>query len=404
MNTQCLSALYVATFASARTRKRRQIMRHIRTVNLCSPRPCKQGSAPRVATPTASQARQRSTKALDSRTKSVVRRVVVKHPERRVIFIVAPGVHLLDLAGPVQAFDSANGCGCNYRLHFTGSTPQVPSAVGLALTGFGPMIPASGLDGNDLVIVSGVRWHDRTRREVLEEFLRDYLRVAHRSGATVGSVCSGAFGLGEAGLLDGRRCTTHWSCVKELQRRYPKADVVDNVLFVHDRGVTTSAGIASGIDLALSFVEQDYGPQMTARVARDLVVYFRRTGAHHQLNVFLDYRAHLHVGVHRVQDWLNEHPAEPAPLARLASLAAMSESTLTRAFRANTGLTPLQYQQRVRLEMAASLMRDHRLTLEVVAERCGFADVRHFRRLWTGAFGQPPSQSRKGTADGHAAR
>jgi transcriptional regulator GlxA family with amidase domain len=372
-----------------------------------------------VATPTALQARQRSTggdplrprkRGSAPQKRSIRERrpwlgeAHVKHLERRVIFIVAPGVHLLDLAGPVQAFDSANGCGCNYRLHFTGSTPQVPSAVGLALTGFGPMIPASGLDGNDLVIVSGVRWHGRTRRDVLEEFLRDYLRVAHRSGATVGSVCSGAFGLGEAGLLDGRRCTTHWSCVKELQRRYPKADVVDNVLFVHDRGVTTSAGIASGIDLALSIVEQDYGPQMTARVARDLVVYFRRTGAHHQLNVFLDYRAHLHVGVHRVQDWLNEHPAEAAPLARLASLAAMSESTLTRAFRANTGLTPLQYQQKVRLEMAASLMRDHRLTLEVVAERCGFADVRHFRRLWTGAFGQPPSQSRQGTADGHAAR
>jgi transcriptional regulator GlxA family with amidase domain len=119
------------------------------------------------------------------------------------------------------------------------------------------------------------------------------------------------------------------------------------------------------------------------------------------LNVYLDYRAHLHSGVHRVQDWLNEHPGEPAPLAQLASLAAMSESTLTRAFRANTGLTPLQYQQKVRLGMAASLMRDHRLTLEVIAERCGFADVRHFRRLWTTTFGQSPSHFRKGTANGH---
>jgi transcriptional regulator GlxA family with amidase domain len=201
--------------------------------------------------------------------------------------------------------------------------------------------------------------------------------------------------------LDGRRCTTHWSCVKELQRRYPNAEVLDNVLFVQDSGVTTSAGIASGIDLALSFVEQDRGAQMAARVGRDLVVYFRRSGAHHQLNVFLDYRAHLHSGVHRVQDWLNEHAAEAAPLARLASLGAMSESTLTRAFRANTGLTPLQYQQRVRLEMAASLMRDHRLTLDVIAEPCGFVDVRHFRRLWTTTFGQSPSHFRKATANGH---
>jgi transcriptional regulator GlxA family with amidase domain len=323
----------------------------------------------------------------------------MKHPGRRVVFILAPGVHLLDLAGPVQAFDSANEWGGDYRLHFVGSSAQVPSAVGICLTGFGPVIPANELGQNDLVIVPGVRWRGRTRREVLSESLREYVRMAADSGAAVGSVCSGAFGLGEVGLLDGRRCTTHWSCVKELQRRYPRAEVIDNVLFVQDRGVTTSAGIASGIDLALSFIEEDHGPQITARVARDLVVYFRRTGSHHQLNVYLDYRAHLHSGVHRVQDWLNEHPAEPAPLARLASLAAISESTLTRAFRANTGLTPLQYQQKVRLEMAANLMRDHRLTLEVIAERCGFADVRHFRRLWTSVFGQAPSDSRKGVAD-----
>jgi len=325
----------------------------------------------------------------------------MKPAKRRVIFVLAPGVHLLDLAGPVQTFDSANGCGCNYGLHFIGASPQVPSAVGLALTGFGPLIPANELDRNDLVIVPGVRWKGRTRSDVLTGTQREYLQIAYQTGASVGSVCSGAFGLGEAGLLNGRRCTTHWSCVKELQRRYPNAEVLDNVLFVHDSGVTTSAGIASGIDLALSFVEQDHGAQMAARVARDLVVYFRRSGAHHQLNVFLDYRAHLHSGVHRVQDWLNEHPAEAAPLARLASLAAMSESTLTRAFRANTGLTPLQYQQKVRLEMAASLMRDHRLTLDVIAERCGFADVRHFRRLWTTTFGQSPSHFRKATANGH---
>jgi len=328
----------------------------------------------------------------------------MKPAKRRVIFVLAPGVHLLDLAGPVQTFDSANGCGCNYLLHFIGASPQVPSAVGLALTGFGPLIPANDLDRNDLVIVPGVRWKGRTRTDVLTGAQREYLQIAHQTGAGVGSVCSGAFGLGEAGLLDGRRCTTHWSCVKELQRRYPKAEVLDDVLFVHDRGVTTSAGIASGIDLALSFVEQDHGAQMTARVGRDLVVYFRRSGAHHQLNVFLDYRAHLHGGVHRVQDWLNEHPAEAAPLERLASLAAMSESTLTRAFKANTGLTPLQYQQKVRLEMAATLMRDHRLTLEVIAERCGFADVRHFRRLWTMTFGQSPSHFRKATANGHESK
>jgi transcriptional regulator GlxA family with amidase domain len=145
--------------------------------------------------------------------------------------------------------------------------------------------------------------------------------------------------------------------------------------------------------MALSLIELHYGPTLTAKVARDLVVFLRRHGAHHQTSVYLSFRDHLHPGVHRVQDWLSAHFAEPVQLAKLAN---MSSRNLVRAFKTTTGLTPLQYQQRLRLEFAGSLLRDSQLTLESIAESCGFADARHFRRLWKSVFQAPPSETRRG--------
>jgi transcriptional regulator GlxA family with amidase domain len=222
----------------------------------------------------------------------------------------------------------------------------------------------------------------------------DWLREGLKAGAPIASVCSAAFILGEAGLLDGRRCTTHWNYTAMLQERYPAARVVDTALFTHDSGVTTSAGIASGIDMALSLIERDQGPLFTARVARELVVYLRRNGAQGQMSIYLEYRTHLHPGVHRVQDWLIEHVTEKVTLAELAAVANLSARSLSRAFKEATGLTMLQYQQRLRLEHAAMLMHNPKLSLDEVASRCGFEDARHFRRLWKAQFGVAPSAMR----------
>jgi len=136
-------------------------------------------------------------------------------------------------------------------------------------------------------------------------------------------------------------------------------------------------------------VVQDSFPTLTAKVARDLVVFLRRHGGHDQTSIHLSFREHLHPGVHRIQDWLSTHFAEPVPLARLAKLANMSSRNLVRVFKTATGLTPLQYQQRLRLEFARSLLRDSQLTLESIAESSGFADARHFRRLWKSTFHAP---------------
>jgi transcriptional regulator GlxA family with amidase domain len=161
-----------------------------------------------------------------------------------------------------------------------------------------------------------------------------------------------------------------------------------------DGPVFTSAGIASGIDVALALVEAECGPNIASLAAREMVVYLRRDGSHRQQSVYLDYRNHINQGVHRVQDWLSAHPEHAATLPELAQIAGMSVRSLTRQFREATGLSVNAFTKKVRLERAQDLLCDPGLTLEVVAERCGFQDARQLRRIWREAYGKPPSASR----------
>jgi transcriptional regulator GlxA family with amidase domain len=311
----------------------------------------------------------------------------------RVVVVVLPEVNLLDLGGPVQVFDAAAHQGADYRLEFVAAEPgEVASAQGLRLAGLGPL-PDTGPD--DLVLIPGPRLRPPTRRHPLvPPAVVPWLRTAVRDGARIASVCTGAAALAEAGLLAGRRCTTHWSMIELMREHYPAARVQDAVLYVHDGPVSTSAGVAAGIDLALSLVERDHGPTLAAAVARQLVVYLRRDGLRGQVSPFLEHRSHLNPAVHRVQDHLAQHLDSPHTLADLARVAHVSPRGLARAFTATIGLTPLAYQQRLRLEFAASLLAETDLTVEAVASRCGFRDARHLRRLYGAHFGMPPSAAR----------
>jgi transcriptional regulator GlxA family with amidase domain len=306
----------------------------------------------------------------------------------RVILLLLPRVEVLDFAGPLQVFHEANRHGARFEVQICAPEPELVTDQGLWLSRLAPLPePESG----DLVLVPGGPMATRmeTPRRVL-----DWLRRAARAGARMGSVCTGAFALGAAGLLDGRSCTTHWSRTADLRRRFPKAKVLEDRLYVMDGALLTSAGIASGIDLALALVEAECGPRVTARTAREMVVYLRRDGAHRQESVYLDHRSHLHPGVHRVQDWLTAHPERAAALPDLAELAAMSVRSLTRQFREATGLTVKAFATKVRLERAGDLLKNPELTLEAVASRCGFQDARQLRRLWHEAYGAPPSNFR----------
>jgi transcriptional regulator GlxA family with amidase domain len=194
--------------------------------------------------------------------------------------------------------------------------------------------------------------------------------------------------------LDGRNVTTHWRRVEELRRAFPKANVHANRLYVFDGRVATSAGVASGVDLALAILERDAGPRLTASVAREMVLAARRSGTQEQLSAFLAGRDHVFAEVHAVQDWLVEHMDEAYTLESLGLVAGVSARTLTRRFRSATGRTVKAYANALRLEYARMLLRDRTLTIDDVASRCGLADGRHLRRLWREAYGSSPSQSR----------
>jgi transcriptional regulator GlxA family with amidase domain len=294
-----------------------------------------------------------------------------------VVFVLAPGVHLLDLAGPAQVFSSLTALGHDYSLQYVAERPDIVTAQGLPVRA---SVSWPEMSAADLVVVPG--WREpalggtgRLTRQTL-----DRLFAHHAAGGTVVSVCAGADALGRAGLLAGRRCTTHHGLQDELARRYPEATVVRDVLYVVDGRVATSAGIASGIDLALHLVAARHGPGDAARVAREMVVYARRNGDEHQASAMLRHRSHVDETVHHVQDLIDTRFASRLPLAELALAAGCSQRTMTRQFGHATGLTPLRYQQLLRLERAQHLI-GHGATVAAAARAVGFEDARMLRRL-----------------------
>lgn len=294
-----------------------------------------------------------------------------------IVFLLVPGVHLLDLAGPAQVFSSAAGFGHPYTLSYVAEQPQVTTAQGLPLV--------AGLDWpdlgpGDLIVVPGWRVVTLADAPTLGSATLKVLRDHHAGGGRVASVCAGAEALGRAGLLDGRRCTTHHDVQDELALRHPGAVVVRDVLFTADDRVITSAGIASGIDLALHLVATDHGPAAAAQVAREMVVYARRNGHEPQSSAMLRHRSHLDDTVHRAQNLIDARFDRPLPLPALAAAVGVSERTLTRLFGRATGLTPLRYQQTLRLERAQHLI-SHGATIDAAARSVGFEDPRMLRRL-----------------------
>ncbi len=228
-----------------------------------------------------------------------------------------------------------------------------------------------------------------------------WLRTLAQTGTRVASICSGALLLAQAGLLDGRRCTTHHSLTDDLRALAPGAQVLDDRIFVEDGPVLTSAGITTGIDLALHLVQQLTGPEMAGRVARRLVMYLRRGPNDVQLSPWLAHRNHLHPAVHRAQDLiagtLAREPSHRWTLAQLADAACVSPHHLTRLFMRHAGVSVLDYVQQLRIARAQELLlQQPRLTQEQLAAACGFASARDWRRVCqrfttpAGTKGLPP--------------
>ena len=305
---------------------------------------------------------------------------------RNLALVIFPGFQLLDAAGPIAAFEIAE----RYRpgsYDLSVQAPgggQVASSAGVCLTA----LPLA--DGPfDTVMVSGGDGTHALNR--LVEIVT-WLQTARIRRTT--SVCSGAYLLAEAGLLDGRRATTHWSRTDDFTRRYPKVTLDADRIFVRDGEVWTSAGITAGIDLALALIEDDLGADVARRVAQQLVVHQRRPGGQSQFSALVDMGGRTGRFA-ALMDWLRDHLDLPLTVERLAAQAAMSPRNFARAFAAETGTTPARAVERLRLEAARAEVEGGRTPIDRVAEQVGFGDPERMRRAFLRAFGQPPQALRR---------
>jgi transcriptional regulator GlxA family with amidase domain len=224
--------------------------------------------------------------------------------------------------------------------------------------------------------------------------LIEFVRAAARTHRRVAAICTGAFVLAEAGLLDGRRATTHWTYARELQKRFPKAKIDEDRIFINDGPIWTSAGMSAGIDLALALVENDFGPEIAKSVARKLVLYHRRGGGQSQFSTLLE----LSPKSDRIQTALafaRENLHKPLTVPQLADAARLSPRQFSRAFRAETGQSPAKAIENLRVEAARSLMEQSSHPIDVVARQTGFSDRDQMRRAFLRAFGQPPQVLRR---------
>jgi transcriptional regulator GlxA family with amidase domain len=296
-----------------------------------------------------------------------------------------PGCEILDFAGPLQAlFEAGATGGVEYGIVYCAVTPEVRTAQGLVVSSLEPL---PTVEPTDWVFIPGYTLHE-VRPPVA---LVKWVRAAHQHGARICSVCTGAFILGDAGLLDGRRCTTHWRRIPELQRRFKNARVVGDQLFAEDGRIVTSAGIAAGIDMTLALLEQDAGPAVASAVAREMVVYVRRDATQRQESVYLDYQMHLNPAVHELQRYLIRHPESRDSIQQLGRRVGMSPRNLTRVFRRATGISIHEYRMRLRLELARTQLRNPSMTLEAISAACGFGSARQLRRLFVSEYGLSPT-------------
>lgn len=305
----------------------------------------------------------------------------------RICCLLFPGFQLLDVAGPLAAFEIASAYvprAYALRLRALAAGP-VRSSAGFALE-------AEALSGAlraDTLVAGGDGVRSALRQPELGAFLR---RAAHRV-SRVASVCSGALLLAQAGLLDGKRATTHWSCAAELQRHFPAVRVEADRIWVRDGRCWTSAGISAGIDLALALIREDLGPAIARDVARQLVVYAERPGGQTQHSELLELSA-PGARFAELNLWARAHLTEPLGVPQLAARAKLSPRSFARAYAAEVGITPARAVERMRLEAARALLDSGERSILEVAERSGFGSPERMRRAFTRYFGRSPAALR----------
>ncbi len=319
--------------------------------------------------------------------------MAVTPPIRHVVLAVFEGLQGLDLVGPLEVFAEANDelGRPAYRLTVAATEPGwVSTSSGLGVRAEVALrdVPTPV---DTLLVVGGNGTYEAVHDvELVAEVGR--LAVEARR---VTSVCSGAFVLATAGLLDGRRATTHWRVCDLLARTFPAVMVEPDPIFVRDGNVYTSAGVTAGMDLALALVEDDHGRDLALAIARRLVLFLRRPGNQSQFSAPLGAQTAARGHLREVQRYVVEHPDADCSVAALARRAAMSERNFTRCFTAEVGLTPARYVERVRVETARRLLEDTADGVEAVATASGFGTAETMRRTFLRALRTTPTEYRR---------
>ena len=308
--------------------------------------------------------------------------------------LIFPDFQLLDAAGPISVFEIA--------ARFAGGAPAI-KAIALEP---GPVRSSSGVEMlarsarpsnaiTTLIVAGGEGVREAARCAKTLAFVRS---VAKR-GIRVASVCSGAYVLAEAGLLDGKRATTHWRRTRHFIATYPRVKLEPDQIFVRDGDIWTSAGITAGIDLALAMVAEDFGEEVAQETARQLVLYHRRSGGQSQFSSLLELKAPTgRFGP--LLAWARENLDAPLTVEDMAERAGMSARHFSRAFIAETGTTPSKAVERLRIEVAKQRVQSSAEAIERVAETTGFRDPERMRRAFIRAFGQPPQSLRRAARAG----
>ena len=318
---------------------------------------------------------------------------------RRIVFVAGPGTEILDLAGPLQVFARASDI---YRQNNSGAPIYSIEVVSIS--------PVRSLTAN-----CGLRFHaDKTFRQlrgkidtllvaggdaieqnkINPEAVRWLKQIAKRA-RRVGSVCTGAMLLARAGLLDGRRVTTHWNWCETLVRRAPRADVDPDPIFVRDENIYTSAGVTTGMDLALALVEEDYGSRLALETARNLVLYLRRPGGQSQFSAALSLQATDRKPLRELEAWVLEHLDTPLTVPDLAQHLAMSPRNFARVFTREMKTTPAKFVERLRVEAARRRLEESQNSMETIANECGFGSVNSMRNVFQRTLKISPGQYRR---------
>jgi transcriptional regulator GlxA family with amidase domain len=311
---------------------------------------------------------------------------------RRVVVLVVPPVEELDLVGPIQVFSAANRLSgkpvYSVEIATNGKDLKVQGEGGLLCFLAGTRYNDVAENFDSLLLVCGIG-----TRNARDPALFAWLRRVAPTVRRLGSVCLGAFLFAEAGLLNGRRATSHWRFSKELARRYPLVKVASEPVWVKDENIYTSAGISAGIDLALGWVEEDCGNAIATEVARELVLYLRRPGSQAQLSVSLAAQAREMKSIQELQVWIAEHLHKELSLQILADRVAMSVRNFERVFSREVGISPARYVRQVRVEAAQRMLDRKKRGLEQIAMACGFSSADVMRRAFIQVLGTTPGVS-----------